>query len=73
MTKLMQFVALTVVLGCVLPATVTAQSWGPVQFCPRGQKAIGFQLIFEGPREKRLVAIIFTCTRGSRITLPPGT
>ncbi|XP_046634209.1 vitelline membrane outer layer protein 1 homolog isoform X7 [Daphnia pulicaria] len=72
MTKLMQFVALIAVLGCVLPTTVTAQTWGPVRSCPRGQKAVGFQLWFENRPNRRLVAIVLICTRGSRIVSPPG-
>jgi hypothetical protein len=72
MTKLMQFVALIAVLGCCLPATVTAQIWGPVQFCPRGQKAVGFRLYFENRQNRRLVAIVLSCTRGGRIVSPPG-
>jgi hypothetical protein len=73
MTKLMQFVALAAVLGCFLPTTVTAQSspsWGRVQYCPRGQKAVGFRLAFEDLSARRLVSIVFICTRGSRITSP---
>ncbi len=75
----MQFVALTAILGCFLPATVTATfwgDWGKVEHCPEGERANGFSLKTE--REQRrgddtaLNAIALICTSGSRITSTQG-
>jgi hypothetical protein len=45
MAKLMKFAALTAVLGCFLPATVTATfwgDWGKVEHCPEGESPMDF-------------------------------
>ena len=77
--KLMQFVALTAVLGCFLSTTVKAQSlgdWGKVEYCPEGEKATGFSLKTEREQgrgdDTALNAIALLCTRGSSIPSSQG-
>jgi hypothetical protein len=79
MAKPMQFVALMAVLGCFLPATVTATywgDWGKVEYCPEGERATGFSLKTEREQgrgdDTALNAIALICTSGRRITSTQG-
>ncbi|XP_046634277.1 vitelline membrane outer layer protein 1 homolog [Daphnia pulicaria] len=79
MAKLMKFVALTAVLGCFLPATVMATfwgDWGAVDFCPLGERAVGFSLKTEKPQgdgdDTALNGIALRCSGGSRIRSTEG-
>jgi hypothetical protein len=79
MSKLLKFVALAAVLGCFLPATVTATfwgDWGKVEHCPEGERANGFSLKTEREQgrgdDTALNAIALICTSGRRITSTQG-
>jgi hypothetical protein len=65
MSKPMQFVALTAVLCCFLPTTVTATSgdWGEIERCPEGEVAFGFSLKIQQEEEDGAVTgISLRCT-----------
>jgi hypothetical protein len=77
--KLRKFVALTAVLGCFLPMTVKAQSWGDwgkVEYCPKGLRTIGFKLKTERPQgdgdDTALNGIALKCSIGGWITSTEG-
>ncbi|XP_046461608.1 vitelline membrane outer layer protein 1-like [Daphnia pulex] len=79
MAKPMQFVTLTAVLYCFLPATVTATfwgDWGKVEHCPEGERATGFSLKTEREQgrgdDTALNAIALICTSGRMITSTQG-
>jgi hypothetical protein len=79
MAKPKQFVALTAILGCFLPATVMTTfwgDWGPVDFCPLGERAVGFSLKTEKPQghgdDTALNGIALRCSGGSRIRSTQG-
>jgi hypothetical protein len=78
MGKLTKFVALTAVLCCSLtPTTATFWGdWGKVEYCPEGERVIGFSLKTEREQgrgdDTALNAIALICTSGSKITSTQG-
>jgi hypothetical protein len=69
----MKFVALTAVLGCFLPTTVTTtDDWGEVERCPKGELAIGFSLKTTKEGDGALSSISLKCAGGSWIYSAQG-
>ena len=75
----MKFFALTTVLCCFLMPYVTATfwgDWGPVEFCPNGEYAVGFKLKTQQSQgdgdDTGLNAIALKCSGGNWITSSQG-
>jgi len=75
----MKFIALAAVLCCFLPTMVTATiwgDWGPVEYCPNGERAIGFSLKTEAWQgdgdDTALNSISLKCSGGSWIESTEG-
>lgn len=75
----MKCVALTVVLGCSLMPVVNALfwgDWGNAEYCPQGERAIGFKLKTEGPQgsgdDTALNGIALKCSGGQWISSAVG-